>query len=99
MRSHSTQHFRTIIRLGNKAVPQAMTRRVEEISYDTLRRFEYVPQFAKGAESLSKLKRLFLEFRDVVAAFSPHNQHKSLAKFSGRISFILVTLQRRWYAR
>ena len=82
-----------------KSLPPAMTQRVEGISYNTLKSFEYVPQYAKGAESLSKLKRLLLEFKDFVAAFSPHNQHKSLAKFSGRISFILITLQRRWYVR
>ena len=97
--SHAMVLDQTRIGRWRKSLPQAMTRRVEEISYDTLRRFEYVPQFAKGAESLSKLKRLFLEFRDFVAAFSPYNQHKSLATFSGRITFVLITLQRRWYAR
>ena len=97
--SHAVEFDQTRIGRWRKSLPQAMTRRVEEISYDTLKRFEYVPQFAKGAESLSKLKRLFLEFRDVVAAFSPHNQHKSLADFSGRVGFILITLQRRWYVR
>src|SRR6516164_8507610 len=76
--SHAVEFDQTRIGRWRKSLPQAMTRRVEEISYDTLKSFEYVPQFAKGAESLSKLKRLFLEFRDVVAAFSPHNQHKSL---------------------
>ena len=97
--SHAVVLDQTRIGRWHKALPQAMTRRVEEISYDTLKKFEYVPQFAKGAESLSKLKRLFLEFRDFVAAFSPYNQHKSLATFSGRITFILITLPRRWYVR
>jgi len=90
-----------LTRIGrwHKSLPQATTQRVEEISYDTLKRFEYVPQFARVAKSLPKLKSLFLEFRDLAAAFSPHNQHKDLAKFSGRISFILITLKRRWYGR
>jgi hypothetical protein len=96
---HAVEFDHTRIGRWRKSLPQATTRRVEETSYDTLKRFEYVPQFAKGAESLSKLKRLFLEFRDFVAAFSPHNQHKSLTKFSGRVGFIFITLKRRWYVR
>jgi hypothetical protein len=97
--SHAVEFDQTRIGRWRKSLPRPMTRHVEEISYDTLRRFEYVPQFAKGAESLSKLKRLFLEFGDFVAAFSPHNQHKSLAKFSGRVGFIFITLKRRWHVR
>jgi hypothetical protein len=96
---HAVEFDQTRIGRWRKSLPQAMTPRGEEISYDTLKRFEYVPQFAKGAESLSKLKRLFLEFRDFVAAFSPNNQHKSLTKFSGRVGFIFITLKRRWYVR
>jgi len=97
--SHAVELDQTRIGRWRKSLPQAMTRRVEEISYDTLRRFEYVPQFARSGKSLWKLKRLFLELRDFVAAFSPHNQHKSLAKYSGRVGFIFITLKRRWYVR
>ena len=97
--SHTMELDPSRIGRWRKSLPPAMTQRVEEISYSTFKSFEYVPQFAKGAESLSKLKRLLLEFKDFVAAFSPHNQHKSLAKFSGRINFISITLKRRWYVR
>jgi hypothetical protein len=95
--SHALEIDQTRIGRWRRSLPRAMTQRVEELSYDTLKKFGYAPQFARGAESLPILKRLLLEFGDFVAAFSPHNQHKSLAKLSGRVGFIFTTLKRRWY--